>query len=104
MKRFVILAAVLFACASTASPLKAEQPAKDQTLAVRGPCEVLDCSSLPEPMAKALKDMPGTMSKAMENFKLQDLKFPGCDGGKCPFELPAEIFPRQVTPCKEGKC
>jgi len=70
MKRFVILAAVLFACASTASPLKAEQPTKDQTPAVRGPCEVLDCSSLPEPMAKALKDMPGTMSKAMENFKL----------------------------------
>jgi hypothetical protein len=25
---------------------------------------------LPEPMAKAPKDMPGTMSKAMENFKL----------------------------------
>jgi hypothetical protein len=54
--------------------------------------------SLPEPMAKALKDMPGAMSKAMENFKPEDLKLPSCEGGKCPFE------PRQSAPCKEGKC
>jgi len=98
MKRFVILAAVLFTCALTASPLKAEQPAKDKTTAVSGPCEGFDCLSLPEPMAKALKDMPGAMSKAMENFKPEDLKLPSCEGGKCPFE------PRQSAPCKEGKC
>jgi hypothetical protein len=106
MKRFVILATLVSICALAASPLKAEEPAKTETLTVAGPCGTIDCSRLPAPMAKAMRNMPSSMAKAMENFKVQDMKLPGsCEGGKCTFELPAGIIPPQATaPCKDGKC
>ncbi len=110
MRRLVILAALVSMSGFLATALKAEEAAKDETVTVGSPCEGFGCSGMSAAMAKAMRNMPSSMpdmprmmekmpgamakmpagmAKMMENFKPQDLKLPGCEGGKCGFEPPA---------------
>jgi hypothetical protein len=107
MNRFAILAAFVSLCAFAASPLKAQEPttgapAATTTTPAPGPTESATekMSGMMEKMPGMMKNMPAMMknmpdpvAKAMENFKLEDMKsmMGGlCKDGDCKFEMPAK--------------
>ena len=103
MKRFAILPALAAFCALTATPLMAEtctgndcprapvtaeSPAALEKSATKKPCDTFDCSKLPAPLEKAVRNIPGSWTKAMDNVKT--MLNASCDGDKCTFELPGK--------------
>ena len=94
MKRFATLAAVGTLCAFAASPLRAEEPARESP-APAAPAAVPAIKGMPK-LPDVMKDMPAMMrnmpepiTKAMEGIKPEDIK--STLGGLCPdckFETP----------------
>jgi hypothetical protein len=114
MNRFAILAAFVSLCAFAASPLKAQEPttgapAATTTTPAPGPTEsatekmsgmmekmpgmMKNMPAMMKNMPEMMKNMPDPVAKAMENFKLEDMKsmMGGlCKDGDCKFEMPAK--------------
>jgi hypothetical protein len=92
MKRFATLAAVVSLCAFAATPLKAEEPARESPAPAAPAIKAMPkLPDMMKDMPAMMRNMPEPVAKAMESIKPEDIK--SMLGGLCPdckFETPSK--------------